>query len=506
MANTNAKPVEYPWIKLGTLHGLKGMLLGALTAVTLLTLSHKLFPAMRDFDFDFGLRLQAFRNEHVKYRSSSMPPVAKVPADSYLFLDVDPEPEVAAADRPMASSGCEALEARFPTKYPGALNCSGGRPLNRFLLAELIAGLRDRGPRLIVLDVDLSKQEGVIPSEENQALLEALKGSAASGPPILLPMAIEAAWQTESANYVQIAASERTLTGEPTLAANHVFTAIALAAPGEPVRRYPECYGTDRGVSILLPSLPFLAQELLVNPKAKAGHVCRPGLNLAAPRIVYTLPSLGAHQDSAREGAALDDQSREQLDRWSVYRLVYNRCLAAYFWDSTSLCGRELAYKGRIVVIGASNRVRRDRHSTPLGNMSGAEIVINATRSFVHHPQRRDPGFFEAVADELKVVALSSLIWAVYFFYRSFVHRKGDAGALPFLGRFKRAVALVAVFLAALAANLIMVVTHAAPSFSVLMAVMGVALEQYIDGVEKCLHVFDAFVRKALRISEDAGR
>ena len=61
-------------------------------------------------------------------------------------------------------------------------------------------------------------------------------------------------------------------------------------------------------------------------------------------------------------------------------------------------------YKDKIVVIGASNPSRRDRHYTPFGDMAGSEVVINAIRSFlIYDSQDKSP--WDLIKRELVIVS-----------------------------------------------------------------------------------------------------
>lgn len=55
----------------------------------------------------------------------------------------------------------------------------------------------------------------------------------------------------------------------------------------------------------------------------------------------------------------MDTRDGEDFATWSTYRQVYNRCLAANFWSGGSLCGHAQWYRGKVVVISASSRLRR---------------------------------------------------------------------------------------------------------------------------------------------------
>jgi len=51
-------------------------------------------------------------------------------------------------------------------------------------------------------------------------------------------------------------------------------------------------------------------------------------------------------------------------------------------------------FAGKIVLVGSSSATALDRVSTPVGAMSGAELLLNATRAFGEFPEPHAPGFF----------------------------------------------------------------------------------------------------------------
>lgn len=504
---------------------LVGGLLGLVTASMLVVSSLVFFPGLEDFDYDMGLRMHKFADEYLSYWNAGLVPDAKH-VDSYMFVDVDPqlEPSPAAGDDDVgACSALAHVPSRCYTIQPGALapkdraactqgqvvlNCSAARPLNRHLLAEIVKGVHERGARLIVLDVELADEPGVVDLAENLALRDAMRHSGNADGPVIFAQPAEYDSQHEPTGSHNARADPARLfdaalkadaSGTAEGNGRPAFAAIALPAPGQPVRRYPKCFRNVWHGAKPSPSLPYAAAALLAVPETDPSSLCPESSTdgsgqddgpYSAPRIRYTLPSLRAHQDATRDG--------EDFRMWSVYRQVYNRCLAAKFWLAESLCSRPEAYRGKVVVIGASNLLRRDRHYTPIGNMAGADVVINAIRSFVLIPQQRDKDLGEAVLKKVWIVLVCLLFWLVFFSFRGWVNlpSRHHSGWTARLGR--EASVFIA-FAITLAVVLVFTFKASYSSFSVLVGTLSIAVEQYIEVVRKwVLNPFKRFLEHVL--------
>ena len=495
---------------------LAGGLLGVVTASVLVVSSLVFFPGLADFDYDMGLRMRKFADEYLSNWTTGLVPDAKH-VDSYVFVDVDPQLEPSPTEGGDDTGACSAL-AHVPTRCyvmrPGApaprdraacargqvvLNCSAARPLNRHLLSELVKGLRERGARLIILDVVLADEPGAIDQAENLALRDAMRQSGDAAGPVIFAQPAEYDSQHEptgshSARVDPARLFDARLPADAggTAAGNGrpAFAAIALAAPGQPVRRYPKCFHSVWHGAKPSPSLPYVAAALLAQPGTDPTSLCpalgaddsgRDDSPYSAPRIRYTLPSLRAHQDNTRDG--------EDFRMWSVYRHVYNRCLAAKFWSEESPCSRPETYRGKVVVIGASSFLRRDRHYTPIGNMAGAEVVINAIRSFVLNPQQRDQDVGEAVLKKVSIVLVCLVPWLAFFCVYGYVKRGSHHRS-----HWTASLCRIAIVIFAFATTLVLVVgiTFRASysSFFVLIGVLAIAVELYIAVTKLGLDAF----------------
>jgi hypothetical protein len=387
-----------------TITTLGGLVLGGMTAIVVVVLGHTVFPEVAESGTDMGMRLKV-AVERLRNFSASLPlresgaPDLPAAAAGYVFLDVDAEylPGSTSSAEAGAMAACRALQARFPARYgiaapgrqstgagddryPAALDCTSARPLNRYLLAELVKELRHRGARLVVLDIVLAREEGIVTDEENRALLEVL--AAPSPVPVIYAAPLELVWQENSTSHANVVS----LTGGSDFRADtrggglsSVHAAIAVPGPGQILRRYPRCFTVDGSADPAV-SMPLLAAQLLMAQQHPGS--CDPK-DAEADRIVFTLPPIAGHLSQILDLHS-SKQVREESATRAFYRPVYGRCLAAHFWETDGgWCGEALAgtdglpsyYRDKVVVIGITNPVRRDWHITPLGNMVGSMSI-----------------------------------------------------------------------------------------------------------------------------------
>lgn len=494
-------PTHSSWLREAVIETLVGMARALLTFAALLFITHVFFSGVPDFDYDFGLRLRRLAREHLLHRATPLQP--KLPDDNrFLFLDIDSSQDGLATppggSAPPAQRGslaaCSALALSRADRYTvstdsdtsaGAqrqrLDCDYGRPINRYLLAEVVRALKAKNPHLIVLDIELASEAGTVPPEETNELLTALSE------PSMVPVAYVrpatfSARMPSGANIIHLNAGDELqsrLKGLADRPAGPVLGAAALPDPGQPLRSYPRCYPTSSADEGSVPSLPYLSALLIDrNGPDRARHPCvaqpgeKPNDAFASPRIEFEFPSLRSHQDARDDG--------EDFKVWSIYRQVYNRCLAANFWTADSECSREDLYRARIVVIGASSEWRRDRHYTPIGDMSGAEVVINAIQSFTVAEKADHRTSEHSIWAELQLIFVCSVVWLLFQCFKSWLNfsKRGKRWA-----GFARWSSLTVVFTAALLAVIVITVYWSVPSFTVIVAVLGVAIEQYVEAM-----------------------
>jgi hypothetical protein len=527
------------WLRQALVKTLVGTLLGLVTAALLVMFSHSLFPGVADFDYDIGLRMHRFSVEHLNFDSLGMTPKKDRP-DAYLFLDVDPQHETSSNANESSgigsreSSACAALsdemhdryalapsaatqcnEAQCPNK-PRFLNCSSARPLNRYLLAELVKEVRHRGARLIVLDVLLADDPGVVTAQENSALRDALWSSKEGAAQVIYARPAQFGGQSETSgtNHVIIEPTHTfdaavSSAGEPRSVSTKgpvVAAAVALPAPGQPLRRYPKCYQSDIYGEDQIPSLPYLASAILMRHEAALSTLCRPSgategypaeSHDSPPRIHYTLPSIRADQDNTL--------TENDFRLWSVYRRIYNRCLASNFWSTRSECSEKATYKDKVVVIGATNPRRQDRHYTPFGDMAGAEVVINAIRSFIVYPLEHEETVEQAILSEAGTVLRCMIVWFGFYCLLGFINRSTHK-SMPWVTRFARGAVVFVGFWITLIVVLGVTFRATYASFSILVGVLSIGIEQYVEVMKTwILRPFERMLERLLRLPSDTS-
>ena len=140
-------------------------------------------------------------------------------------------------------------------------------------------------------------------------------------------------------------------------------------------------------------------------------------------------------------------------------------------------------YRGKVVVVGASAPARRDRHYTPLGDMAGAEVTVNAMRSFFLYPSNRDKTFGELLWAKCVIVVFCAFPWLCYHF----VSARRQDGPRP-VSRVQlvlsgaRSAALWALTMGIAVIMSMFLSFHVdgpAPSMDILLPVFAIALESY---------------------------
>lgn len=540
--STHAAPT--PWFRLAIVETLAGGVLGLATAVVLVVLSLEVFFSLGDFDHDLGLRMRNAYHErmaHWSYGQVSLKTKEAVP--SFVFLDVDPEPSLhsQANEAPMAA--CAALElARRTCVTQGAapgqatlsqcvavaetLDCDPGKRVSRALLGSLVAGLRERGARMVVLDVELSDGSSPLPGSRTlRNVLWPVGGAASTASPVIYAWPARYDRTSGESHLVRPEVPwgpARAAPKDAVSAVGATFSALALPAPGQPVRRYPRCYESTGHAHGIVPSIPWLAAWVLKHGASQAPGACEPEVTaqgerfdpvaVRAPYVDFVIPSLVEHLDQS-------DGSPE-FGKSAVYQSMGVRCLASEFWTSQAACGSPRTYAQKVVVIGASNADRRDRHATPIGNMAGAEVLINAIRTFAGEPHVQDKTLAAALAKKAGIVALCLIPWLLYFSLRGYLHSRHSQhalagnpshddsghGAQASLGR-RLGVRLVLAlaFAATVLAVVVITVQSSIGSFSVLVGVLAVGIELYIEAAKSALHACETLFRRLLRLPPEPG-
>lgn len=476
------------WFAAAVVHTLIGLMLGLITSFAVLWLSYKTFPKVAEFGTDLGLQLE-MAVTRLRHFPGTLP---SADGPRFVFVDVDPE-RVDGAMPPR--DACEAL-ASAPCSETGLCNaiapeplrCSASRPVNRYLLAHLIDGLRKRQASLIVLDVALASQDDVVSDSETAYLKDQLARQEPGIAPVIYAAPVDIVWDegdARSGSSVQVESPGSgarypypgSIDDDSVQQGRHnAIAAVAFPAADTVVRRYPKCLRIHQTDKTRL-SLPYLAAHYAGGPDEECSDT-----TTSAPRIIYDLPHLRDHEDWI-------DHERGNS---AFYRQVYARCLASNFWNNDSACGAEgdhSLYRQRIVVIGASNPVRRDWHYTPIGNLVGAEVVINATRSALLYPHNHDHTFIEIFFHEVWIVLLCSTVWFGFHALRFATKQRSAAAVTIRSAGIRRALFVSSLFVVSLIVSLALALWLSyktdgpAPSLNVLIGVLAISLEQYVDAM-----------------------
>lgn len=465
---SNANWLRNPWLE-----WVLGLFVGLVTAA-LLVFTTALFPGLEDYGVDFGLRLNVGLTS-VGYTRLAIEPIGpdiNKPIH-YVFLDVDPgdngsRPDDSSYDS--SDGACRALRPRIKD-----LKCQPTRPLNRYVLAEALETLSEKsresanstGILAIVLDVTLAEDPAT--DVEDIALIKvmtALKGT----PPVIYGADARLSLRGDDSVMKLISDQEARYPGK----ARVVFP-VANSA----IRRYHRCFFED-GSENRRESLPYSIARIVNSKLPECNHGKNPPGRAYDERIIYTLLSLEGHADSGPEIGEWEDK------RAFVYGDVYTHCLAAHLWTSASICSRPETYQKAIVVIGASNPFRRDQHYTPLGMMSGSEVVINATRSFLLYPDQEVKNWPEKLSKKAWLTFLCSVVWLGYYLIRHRMAIHGNTHRSVW-ARIRAWVAKPLMFLVTLAAVMALAIwlsfntESSSPNLDVLLPVLAIGLEQYTE-------------------------
>lgn len=258
--------------------------------------------------------------------------------DPIVFLDID-------------EAGCTQLSSP-------EWDCRSNGVGNPELLRRLGLALRESGARLLVLDVNLPGRFTTASSEDVSSTIAAWRDGAGPETVAALP-SVQGAGRTVRADSDL---ARRSASGRLTLAPAIVWQDVG----GESIiRSYPirvnvSNAGEGPGGELLI-SLPFLATDRLsANNRVETA---------SSTRILYTLPALSIDENAWLHADYLGTFEHRRLSRMIT--------TSEGFEAEIQVGGLE----GQVVIIGSSAPSAADRHQTPLGVMTGAEVLANVIRS-----------------------------------------------------------------------------------------------------------------------------
>lgn len=119
--------------------------------------------------------------------------------------------------------------------------------------------------------------------------------------------------------------------------------------------------------------------------------------SLTGQRLIYTIP-FDIPEGVKRPTVDVNGKSVPMFERWSAHRITGSDV--------------RLDLQGRVVVIGGSFRESRDWHATPLGEMPGVMVIINAINSLGLHGQLAPPPLWLKLVIEAILILIMSLLFA----------------------------------------------------------------------------------------------
>jgi len=284
-------------------------------------------------------------------------------------------------------------------------------------LLQLIRYAAEGGAASIVVDVDLSRG-GVVPAAD-QALQHYLAAYPADAPPLILMRTF--------------AADNPASGGLPGL--RHTYFDAAITSPAihwaqphfevdsgdRAIRRWRLVEaGCLNGVATWLPSPQLLTTLLLESAAATWPAVAqRLAAATAADCSGQAMPQAGAAGTLRLAGRDLNlfaGGARQRViysvsDRLPLgaEALDYRRLPAGLITGSATPPASD-PVQGRVVVIGASYQASHDVHRTPVGDMPGALIILNAIKSLQQFGQLQGPPVWIKAVIEGALILL--MAWA----------------------------------------------------------------------------------------------
>lgn len=389
------------WLADAIVKSLSGIALGLFLAFAVLPFVRWSFPDFEDWSIDRGMRIAEMLHPVGPNRTERA-----LGVHGYVFVDVD-----TGDDLPQGASQ-RACDSVSQNSAAAPWDCAAWRPLNRYLLASIVESLRSRGAKLVVVDVQLGAGGYPLPPAEASALISALQGGAT---PAIAVLPVRPLPDTLPGDELSIQAQPVPgLTAEEALA----LAAPALPYPGDILRRYVTCYGiqTTQGHEFVA-SIATRAEALLKGIAARG--LCeehRTAPRAGAQRIAFTLPEVPAEPSN---GSASRDNSL-----WNRYHLFLDRCRAVDLDAADASCSQSGLFKDKVAIIGTSSRARGDRHLTPLGEMSGSMVVLNAIRSRLEDQTATGTSIFKEFGHDLAVCGRAACVWFVAFVLLGMIKQK----------------------------------------------------------------------------------
>jgi hypothetical protein len=340
---------------------------------------------------------------------------------------------------------------------------------HRSRLAKLLEDVASGNPALIIVDIELSKSgddsgfsDPIGNSDASTEVAEAPSlyrflqaySEDASNPPLLLVRTLQA-WTpdrpedslpSQRSSYLDgiVSASDKVFWVSPHFQRDEDYR----------IRRWLLWLAScDSGQGAILPSVQLLADALLrdewrsiMSPAEMYDSIVRGNLYAAAasgtPSQCSWNPQTGTAGASERFDSLFNREYELDNKDLVAQRLIYSipyevqgrrrptvelsvpaanvegadlRRVPILERESAGRLGNidsESLFAGRVVVIGGTYRDTRDWHATPIGEMPGAMVVINAIHSLRVHGQLHKPDLWQILLIEAVLIFMMSVLFA----------------------------------------------------------------------------------------------
>jgi|SRR5665213_1277598 len=158
-------------------------------------------------------------------------------------------------------------------------------------------------------------------------------------------------------------------------------------------------------------------------------------------RMTFSIPSIVPDSTGARP--VISAQYQGSYDRYLTSAIMTKR-------DNLSLDPGLLHDK--IVIVSTSAIMAFDHHSTPLGDMTGAEIVLNGIHAFLNNTFVEKFGIWSKIEHELEITLVTSIPWLAFWMFNV---RAARLRPVSLLGRITVGIASAAAYLVTLAVAMV---------------------------------------------------
>jgi len=421
------------WIK--AIHAsVTGWIFAIFIAILLVVLHALDFGFMKKFEqmgVDWGMERYAFHPPSSRNSSGY----------HYVFVDVDHE-------------ACK----RFINKELDP-ECLTSKPIPSNLIIDFVRAASESGAKMVIVDVNPPEKHEQ--SERDTLLKGLLANTESSDAWVIAPIY---ARPGESINGLVINGDTRF-----DIISNHARERVRLASVATyavqgAVRSYPtaSCLVTSEGQR-WVPTIPYLAallasgydidiidnrfynnkkflkidekndcSQLEITSEHFAGS-SNAVLNLFDPLAVnrvpniveffYSIPGLSMLVDAQERENVLWNHSPEYAyykasnlfeqgcTRFSINGIENLKCFAT----------RKDLFKNKIIVLGSGQAQAMDKVHTPIGAMSGSELIVNAIRAFLEFSPLEKPSFIAMIWEKLKgiMIAIGPIVVAWFIIFAS---------------------------------------------------------------------------------------